>query len=452
MSANGNTSHRRYDLILRGGRIIDPAKNMDQVADVAILDGKVAAIEKNIDATKTRLSINVSGLVVSPGLIDLHVHCNLYRNPESLDPTAAGVGTGVTRMVDPGDSGAYTYQSFRKSVIEKTPTRIHSWLNAAGLGGFMYGLYNTDVILHPDMIDVEAAVEIARLYPQYIRGIKTYSAPEGWGNNDGTEVYRKALTIADRAGIPMYIHSGSPSPEGNLAYNGKPMLFGEEVTREQALTRLLSMLRPGDVVSHPFSTFFGTVWNHVEKRLAPGVKDAYNRGIYFDSGRGAHFSYDNCRALLDAGIVPFTISTDRHAQDQHDAFVRKASVGMTQHMSEFLALGMSLSDVIARASTNPAKVLHMEHEAGSIHIGKPAEISVLAIRDGNFTLTDSPFYGREPNKLHAKQLITPVLTVLDDKVYQNNPAFLPDLEELQVQEDVWSWMKERPAPHTKIVV
>ena len=441
-------SPRRYDLILKGGRVIDPAKSMDQIADIAIQDGKVVAVEPNIDSTKSRLTINVAGLLVVPGLIDLHVHCNLYKNPESLDPTAAGVGTGVTRMCDPGDSGAYTYQSFRQHVVLKSQTRIHSWLNAAALGGFMYGLYNTDAILHPVMIDVDAAVEIARLFPQHIAGIKTYSAPEGWGTSDGTEVFTKALQIGDRANLPLYIHSGSPSPEGYQAYGGRPMLFGEYVTREDALQILLERLRPGDVVAHPFSTFAGTCWNSPEDRIAHGVKDAFRRGIHFDSGRGAHYSFAIARKLLDAGVVPNTLSSDRHAQDQHDQFVRKACVGLAQHMSEFMALGMSLHDVITRTTINPARVLRADDRAGSILIGKPAEITVLALREGTFTFKDSPFYGKEPASIVGHQLLTPVLTVIDDKVVQNNPAFLPDLEELQVQEDVWSWMKERPAHHT----
>lgn len=445
----GNVPQRKFDLVLRNGRIIDPAKHMDQIADVAIMDGKIAAIEANIDPKRSRRDINVAGLVVSPGLIDLHVHCNLYRNPESLDPTAAGVYTGVTRMVDPGDSGAYTFQSFRKAIIQNTPTRIHSWLNAAGLGGFMYGLYNTDAILHHSMIDVDAAVELARLYPEHIAGIKTYCAPEGWGSPDGTQIYERALEIANRANIPLYIHSGSPSPEGYLAYGGKPVLYGEEVTREQALTRMLEILRPGDVVAHPFSTFFGTAWNHVENRISRGVKEAYARGIHFDSGRGAHYSFVNVRNLMEAGVLPFTLSSDRHAEDSHDEFIRKASVGLCQHMSEFLAFGLSLNDVIARTTANPAKVLRIQDRAGSLHIGKPAEITVLAVREGDWTLHDAPFFGKPPNTLKAKQLLTAVMTVVDSKVYPVNPAFLPDLQELQVQEDVWSWMKERPAHHTE---
>ena len=447
-NGDGAMSNRKYDLLLLGGRVIDPAKGMDKVADIAIHEGLLVAVEDKIDPKRARNTINVEGLIVTPGLIDLHCHCNMYRNPESLDANRAGVYTGCTRILDPGDNGAYTFQAFRKNVVEKSATRIHSWLNAAALGGFMYGLYNTDVILSEQFIDVEAAVEACRLYPDLIKGIKSYSAPEGWGKPDGGEVYDKILMIADLANVPLYIHSGSPAPLGGIMYGEPPQLYGEEVTAERCLEILLEKLRPGDLVSHPFSTFRGSAWHNEENRLSHGIREAYERGVHFDSGRGAHFKFDNMRNVLEAGIVPFTISSDRHAQDSHDEFVRSSSIGLAQHMSEFMAMGMSLTEVITRASHNPAKALRIEDEAGSLHIGKPAEITVMKVREGNWKFQDSP-YGAEPSTLMGKELLTPVLTCLDDEVYQINPAFLPDLCEIQIQEDVWSWLKERPARPTK---
>lgn len=442
-SAAQTTTQPKFDLLLQGGRVIDPAKNMDAVADIAIHRGVIVAIEPHIDVGRARRRIDLAGLLVCPGLIDLHVHCNLYRTSEALDPTMAGVQSGCTRIVDPGDCGAYNFQSFRKNVIERTPTRINSWLNAAALGGFMYGLYNTDVILSPKMIDVAAAVEIIRLYPDIIRGVKTYAYADGWGGIDGSDVILRALEIGDRAGVPLYVHTGSPSVEGYLVHGGQPTLFGEEVTREQALTKILERLRPGDIIAHTSTTYDGGAWNMKEKRPAPGVREAYDRGILFDSGRGAHFSLDSTRRMLDAGLVPFTLSTDRHAQDQHDKYARVSSVGMCLHMSEFMALGLSLTDVITRATLNPAKALRITDRAGSLHIGKPAELSVLIEREGKWTFHDSP-YRAAPTTIEATRLLTPVLTVLDDRVYSVNPAFLPDLHELQIQEDTWSWLLDRP--------
>jgi dihydroorotase len=359
----------------------------------------------------------------------------------------AGVQSGCTRIVDPGDCGAYTFQSFRKNVVERTPTRLHSWLNAAALGGFMYGLYNTDTILDAKMIDVAAAVEIIRLYPDIIRGIKTYAYADGWGSPDGTEVIRRALEIGDLAGVPLYVHTGSPSLDGYLVHGAMPTLFGEEVTREQALTRVLERLRPGDIIAHTSTTYDGGAWNMKEQRPAPGVREAQDRGILFDSGRGAHFSFEATRRMLDAGLAPFTLSTDRHAQDQHDKYKRVSSVGMCLHMSEFMALGMSLTVVVTRATLNPARALRITDRAGSLHVGKPAEISVLIERQGKWTFHDSP-YRLAPTTLEADRLLTPVLTLLDDRVYSVNPAFLPDLHDLQIQEDTWSWLLDRPARPT----
>jgi len=449
-NANGSTDIvsggqlRRYDLLLKNGRIFDPSQKLDRVADVGIIDGKIAAIESNIDVTRARRNINVEGLLVCPGLIDLHVHCNMFRSPEALDSTATGVASGVTRIVDPGDSGAYNFNAFRKNVVEKSLTKIHSWLSVAGLGGFMFGLYNTDINLHPNMIDVDAAIACAKMYPEIIRGFKMYGAPEGWGTHDGTEVYRKALEIATGSGLPLYVHSGAPAGDDNVVYGAHPVLYGELTTRENALTKILELMRPGDLVAHVFSTFSGTVWNWNESRMAHGAKEAYDRGILFDTGRGAHFSYTAIRNLLERGFVPHTISTDRHASDQFDQFNRVSSAGMCLHMSELMVFGMSLADVILRASWYPAKALRLTHEAGSLKIGYPADIAVLALREGNWTFRDNPYAAGKPEAIRAKQLLTPVITLLDGKVCPANPGLLPDLHDLQTQEDVWSWMGDRP--------
>ncbi len=435
---------RRYDLILKNGRIFDPSQNIDMVADLAVMDGKIAAIEPNLDVRRARMNINVEGLMVCPGLIDLHVHCNMFRNPEALDSTATGVASGVTRIVDPGDSGAYNFNAFRKNVVEKATTKIHSWLSVAGLGGFMYGLYNTDVNLNPSMLDVNAAIGCANMYPEIIRGFKMYCAPEGWGNPDGTEIYNKAFEIAEGAKLPLYVHSGAPAADGELVYGSHPVLYGSPITRENALTKILERMRPGDIVTHVFSAFNGTAWNWRENRLAPGVQEAYDGGIMFDSGRGAHFFYRSIRAMLERGLVPHTISTDRHASDAFDQFNRVSSAGMCLHMSEFLAFGMSLEDVVLRASYNPAKALRLTHEAGSLKVGYPADVSVLAMRDGNWTFRDSPYGSGESETVKSKQLLSPVITLLNGKVCPANPALLPDLNDIQVQEDVWSWMADRP--------
>lgn len=439
-----NLPQRKYDLVLRGGRVFDPSQKLDRTADVAILDGKIAAIEPSIDAERYKRSINMEGLLVCPGMIDLHVHCNMFRNPEALDPNFTGVYSGVTRIVDPGDSGAYTYAAFKRNVVDKSFTKIHSWLNAAALGGFMFGLYNTDCILQPAMLDVNAAINVINAHQEHIRGIKSYSAPEGWGTHDGTEIYRKVFEIADKAHVPIYIHCGSPSVDGDVCYGQQPMLFGKQVTREEALTAMLERMRPGDIAAHIYSTFAGIAYVLKEKRLARGAREAYERGVLFDSGRGAHYSYTSVRDLLDLGVLPSTISSDRHAADQHDEWTRTSNTGLCQHMSEFLHFGMSLDDVILRTTYMPAKALRLTHEAGSLKVGRPADISVLILRDGKWTLRDNPYAFGDPQFIQVKQLLSPVITVVDGRVYHCNPAFLPDQCELQMQEDVWGWMKGRP--------
>lgn len=446
VTASGKYVDTRFDMVLKGGRVMDPSQNIDRIADLAIKDGKIAAIEASIDRSRTKREINVEGLLVTPGLIDLHVHCNLYRNPEALDPNAQGVYAGCTRIVDPGDSGAYVFQAFRKNVVENPAikTKIHTWLAAPALGGFMFGLYNCDVTLHPNLIDIEAAVKIISMFPHIIKGIKTYATPEGWGTNDGTEVYRKAFEICRLADVPAYIHVGTPMPDGSLVYGGKAKLYGEEVGSEQILGKMLEKMRPGDIFAHPFTAFNGSGWNLKEKRLNAGVKEAWNRGIMFDSGRGAHFTYDAVRGLFEQGLTPHTISTDKHASDQNDNWNRVSNYGMCAHMSEFMAFGMSLQDVVLRATYNPAKALRITDEAGQLKVGRPADITVMVIREGKWTFRDNPYAFGESQSIVGKERLSPVLTMVDGSIYPCNPAFLPDMADLQIQEDVWSWLTHRP--------
>jgi dihydroorotase len=450
-NANGGNGHhasrRPYDLVLKNGRILDPSQKLDLVADIAILDGKIAAIAPNIERAHLKREINVAGLVVVPGLIDIHMHTNLFSTPESIDVDEWGVRAGCTRVVDAGEAGAYNWHRFHRHIISQSKTRIHNWLQCVALGGPMFGLYNTDRILHHTLIDVDATVKLISMYPQHIKGIKAYATPELWGENDGTEILRKTIQICDLADVPCYTHCATPVPDGGIVYGKPPTLFGEVVTGERLLDKWLQTMRPGDTICHVFTNLKGP-WNMAEKRLGAGIKEAYQRGIYFDTGRGSHNSYQCYRGLLEHGIVPHIISSDAHASDTHDQWDRPSNYDLPTCMSEMMAFGMSLEDVVLRATYNPAKALQITHEAGSIQIGRDAELTVLVEREGKFRFADKPYTGDAPEIVEGKRMLTPVITVLNGKVYNCNPAFLPDLGRPQMHEDVWSWMSSRPdRPH-----
>ncbi|MDQ3368405.1 MAG: amidohydrolase family protein [Myxococcota bacterium] len=436
-----------YDLVLKNGRIVDPAQQLDRVADIAILGGKIVAIEPNISRSRLKREINVAGLLVVPGLIDVHIHTNLMSTPESLDVDEWGVRAGCTRVVDAGETGAYNWHRYHRQITSQAKTRIHNWLQCVALGGPMFGLYNTDRILHHTLIDIDATVKLLSMYPQHIKGIKCYATPELWGQHDGSEILDKTIEICNQAKVPVYTHCATPVPDGGVVYGAKPMMFGEEVTAERMLDKWLSKMRPGDIICHVFTNLKGP-WHMTEKRLSAGIKESYDRGILFDTARGSHNSYEALRGLLDHGLVPQIISSDAHASDGHDQWDRPANYDLPTCMSEMMAFGMSLEDVILRASTNPAKALGISEEAGSIQIGRNAELTVLFEREGKFRFADKPYTGGAPEVVEGKTMLTPVLTVLNGKVFNCNPAFLPDIGRPQMQEDVWSWMHSRPdRPH-----
>ncbi len=444
-------SARKYDLVLKGGRLIDPAQGVDAVTDIAIADGKIAAIGPDLDDRLAYRSIDVTGLIVTPGLIDLHIHCNSYHDPEALDADQAGVMTGVTRIADPGDTGAYIFQSFRKHVVETAKTRVHAWLCSAAMGGVVYGLNNTTWMLHPNLIDVDTAVQTVLSFPEIVRGIKTYFVPEGWGQWDCREVYRKSLRIAEEAGCPLYVHTGTFSSAGdgygwNLWIDKHVPMPEPRVDPEKALEDGLAMLRPGDAITHVFSTLAGAAWNYKQGRLGRGIRDAYDKGVFFDTGFGSHYNFRTVGNLMEAGIIPHTISSDRHANDELVGHDRRSNGGMCLMMSQMMALGLSLTDVIRMATSGPAKVLRLEDRAGTIRVGLPAEISVLAMREGKWTFRDTgSAYGDPSNTIEGRSLLVPVMTVLDDRVYPVNPAFLPQLGELELWEPVWRWRNQKAA-------
>jgi dihydroorotase len=434
------------DLVLKGGRVIDPSQSFDAIADIAIRDGVIVGIGPNLDTTNAYRMIDVSGLLVTPGLIDLHLHCNSYSDPEALDADQAGIRTGVTRLVDPGDAGAYNFQAFRKHVVEKSQTRVHAWLSAAALGGVVFGLNNTTWMLHPHLIDVDTAVQTIKAFPEIIRGVKSYFVPEAWGTWDGQrEVYRKMLEIAEQAECPLYIHTGSFSQtiggyDWHLWIDKQPPP-ATPVDIDRALEDGLTMLRPGDIVTHMFSTLAGSVWNYKQSRLSGGVREAYDKGVYFDSGFGSHFNFRTISHLLESGIVPHTLSTDRHANDELVGHDRRSNRGLCLLMSQMMAMGLSLTDVIRMTTSNPAKVLRLGDRAGTIRVGMPAEITVLCEREGRWTFSDAgSAYGEQPNTMEGRTLLVP-----DDQVHPINPAFLPQLDELELWEPVWRWRVQKPA-------
>jgi dihydroorotase len=347
-----------FDLVLRGGRVIDPARDIDAVLDVAFQSGRVAAVGQGLDGATIR---DVSGLIVTPGLIDLHTHVYWGGTSLGVDPLILA-RRGCTTLVDTGSAGPGNFAGFRRHVIEPCPVRIVAYLNIsfAGIYGFsknvMVGESGDQRLLAP--IDT---VEVVRQNRDLIAGIKVRVGLHASGTS-GTVPLDIARQAADQLGIPMMVHIDHPPP-----------------TLEQVLERM----RPGDILTHCFRPFPNSPVTG-DNQVLPAVLAARERGIVFDIGHGmGSFSFEVARTMLANGFLPDTISSDVHA-----LCLEGPAYDLTTTLSKFLLLGMPLAEVIRRATIGPALALGRS-ELGTLEEGSIGDASILRLEDGAFDYTDS---------------------------------------------------------------
>jgi dihydroorotase len=388
----------QYDLLLRGGRVIDPKNHLSAVRDVAIKGGKIAAVETGINPQKAMQVVDLAGLYVTPGLIDIHVHVyagtgerGSYAGDNSVYPDGFTFRVGVTTVVDAGCAGWRNFEDFKQRVIERSKTRVLAFLNIVGNG--MRG----DAFEHnlADM-EVKPTLEMALREKSLIVGIKTahYAGPE-W------DPVERAVEAGTQANIPIMVDFGANRPE-------RPM--GELVTRK---------LRPGDIYTHMYS---GLRNEQVESgEVNPALWEARKRGVIFDVGHGGgSFVWKVAIPAMKEGFVPDSISTDLHIGSMNSGMKDMLNV-----MDKFLALGMSLEDVILRSTWNPAREIKRE-ELGNLSVGAIADIAVLRLEKGNFGFVDI-----KGGRLHGSQKLVCELTLLDGKVvYDLNGISCPEWDQL----------------------
>ena len=350
-----------YDLILKGGRVIDPAQGMDGTFDVAFKSGKVAEVGKDISPEKSKDIRDVSGKIVSPGLIDLHTH--VYWGGTSLGVDAEEIArrSGTTTFVDAGSAGAGNLLGFRKHVVERTTPRILAYLNISFPGIFafsknvMVGECGDLRLLNPHEC-LRAAEENLDL----IVGIKARVGTRAGGNR-GVAPLQLAVEVASELGLPVMAHIDSPPP-----------------SREE----VLDCLRPGDILTHCFRPFPSAPVTR-DNQVRAEILDAHERGIIFDIGHGfGGFSFKSARAMLAEGILPDVISSDVHV-----LCIDGPAYDVLAVMSKFMALGMSLTDVIRAATENPAKALRREN-LGTLSAGSAGDATVMELRDDPMEHTD----------------------------------------------------------------
>ncbi|WP_315786446.1 amidohydrolase/deacetylase family metallohydrolase [Bradyrhizobium sp. SZCCHNPS1003] len=397
-----------FDLLLRGGRVIDPASGIDGLKDVAIRNGRIAAVQSDILPTSARDVVDVTGQLVLPGLIDTHAHAYQYVTGRfGMNADMVGVQSGVTSLIDQGGPSCMTLPGFRHFVAEQAQSRVYAFLSAYLVGG-LEGHYYPD-LYRPDCVDIDATVKSAVANRDLVRGIKAHAEIGGFARW-GIRVIEMAAEIGRRAELPVYVHFGQL---WGLPASGTN---GEDV--DTILERVIPLLRPGDVLAHPFTRHPGGFVN-TKGDVHPVIQAALDRGLKVDVGHGSHFSYRLARKAIDAGIVPHTLGADihgynthvpapagtpdEHADDENHPFAGQAKFSLVQAMSSLVALGLTLEQVVPMVTSNPASMLGLSDQIGALRPGMDADVSVLQEKQGRFVLRDN-----EKTEVIADRLLQPV--------------------------------------------
>ncbi|MGL4634759.1 MAG: amidohydrolase/deacetylase family metallohydrolase [Beijerinckiaceae bacterium] len=350
-----------YDLILKGGHVIDPSQKIDRVMDVAFSNGKVAACKPDLKADAGTEVRDVSGYIVTPGLIDMHTHVYWGGTSLGIDPDEFCRTSGVTTSVDTGSAGPGNWLGFRKHVIENSEARILAYLHVSFAG--IFGFSKTVMVGESEDIRMMApteAVEVAEANRDLIVGIKVRVGRHSSGHQ-GTAPLNAALQVAEQTGMPLMAHIDHPPP----SY--------EEV---------LAMLRPGDILTHAFRPFPNAPCT-AQGTVKHAVLDARKRGVLFDIGHGGgSFAFKTARAMLANGFYPDTISSDVHIK-----CIDGPAFDQVTTMSKFLCMGMSMYDVVA-ASTLNAGMMLQRPEYGSLKPGSLGDATILTIKEGKHDYVD----------------------------------------------------------------
>jgi dihydroorotase len=360
----------RYDLLLKGGHVIDPANHIDEVRDVGVLNGKIAAVEKDIPADQGRKVVDVSKLYVTPGLIDIHYHVGHggaptnWFSPDAREhalplgvPADLALQSGVTTIVDAGTAGAETFLQEKEEVIDRSRVRVLAFLNIVSNG------MNGGLEQSLDQMNVKLCVDTIKRFPDLIVGVKTahYWTHEPWDpEHQPWASTDRALECGILANVPIMVDFW---PRQDRSY--------EEL--------ILKRMRPGDIHTHVFAQQFPILLQ--DSKLNPALTEARARGVIFDVGHGAgSFWFRNAVPAVKQGFIPDSFSTDLHMGDY-------LTVSMTNVMSKFLAMGVPLEDIIRRSTVNPAKEIRRQ-DLGTLSLGQDADIAVLELTHGQFGYID----------------------------------------------------------------
>jgi dihydroorotase len=382
--------------ILKGGRLIDPASDKDGIFDIRVRDGKIDAIGVDL-AQDGGTEIDVKDQIVTPGLIDVHLHLMKGLGAFGVDPDIFGVGSGVTTVVDAGSAGHTLLTVFRNYVTDNAKTRVLNYINLSTLGGVSGPGYS--ILADPRLIDEDKIEKTVEANRDIIVGIKIMATGGALGSQ-GLKPLERARKLGDTLKLPLLVHIGE-----SWTKDTAPVHVGD----------VLKYLRAGDIVTHMFTVHPGGLLDGNGK-LWPQVCDAKASGVLMDVGHGLHnLNFDVARKVLDQGLLPDGVSTDGHRGNRDGPVY-----DLPTTMAKLMALGFSLNQVIEMATANAAKLLGRAGSLGTLKVGEPADISVLKVEDREWKAIDS-----QKGSIPAHQTITPIYAIRGVTFYEPLPVERP---------------------------
>ena len=387
LSAQSRSQAARYDLLIRGGRVIDPSQQLSAERDIAISGTRIARLALGIPESDARHVLDARGKIVTPGLIDIHVHVYDGVAPLGIPADPTCIAKGVTTVVDAGSAGAHTFPGLRKYIVNVVDTRVYALLNISVVGQSTLSPDNP----YGELLDLryanpKVAINTIERNRDVILGVKIRLTRNIAGDHD-LKALALAREAADAVRLPIMVHiGGSYSP----------------------LKDILAMLKTGDVITHSFRGREGGGILDDRDRLLPEVRAALDRGVHLDVGHGAgSFSFDMAEKAVKQGVLPGTISSDVHQYNVNGPVFDLATT-----LSKFLYLGLTLEQVIERATTNAANTFGFPQGLGTLREGAEADVALFSLAEGNFEFVDSLGATRT-----GHQRLVPVSIVKAGRIY-----------------------------------
>lgn len=384
--SRGQSQAPAYDLIVKGGRVVDPGQNLSAMRDVAIKNGKVARIAGAIPAAEAAQVVDARGMIVTPGLIDIHVHVYDGVAPLAIPADPNCIAKGVTTVVDAGSAGAHTFPGLRRYVMNVADTRVFALLNISVVGQSTLSPENSwGELIDLRLANAKLAIKMIERNRDVILGVKIRLTENIAGRHD-LDALKIAREAADAVKLPLMAHIG-----GSFS----------------SLPRILDLLRPGDVITHTYRAGAGGILDD-RKRVLPEVRRKVADGLRLDVGHGAgSFGWEVAEAAVAQDLWPGTISSDVHQYNVNGPVFDLATT-----LSKFMHLGLTLEQVIERATAGPASTFGFPKGLGSLKVGSEGDVAVFKLEEGEFTFTDAVRQSRK-----GRKRLVPVAAVKSGRLY-----------------------------------